>query len=64
MCHGSRSARRHHSVTSEKPLREEVVMTAYTPHTPPMWRRVFSLPHTRLGWWAVGLSAVSVPLFL
>jgi hypothetical protein len=39
-------------------------MTAYTPHTPPMWRRVFSLPHTRLGWWAVGLSAVSVPLFL
>jgi hypothetical protein len=39
-------------------------MTAYTPHTPPMWRRVFSLPHSRLGWWAVGLSAVGVVLLL
>ena len=39
-------------------------MTAQrAPHTP-LWRRGFSLPHTRLGWWAVGLSAVSVPLFL
>jgi hypothetical protein len=39
-------------------------MTAYTPHTPPLWRRVFSLPHTRLGKWAIGLAAGSVPLFL
>jgi len=35
----------------------------HVPHTP-LWRKVLSLPHTRLGWWAVGLSAVSVPLFL
>jgi hypothetical protein len=21
------------------------------PHTPPLWRRVLSLPQTRLGWW-------------
>ena len=33
-------------------------------HTPPLWRKVLSLPHTRLGWWAAGLSGVSVPLFL
>jgi hypothetical protein len=36
----------------------------HAPHTPPLWRRVLSLPRTRLGWWAVGLSAVSVVLFL
>jgi hypothetical protein len=23
-----------------------------------MWRRIFSLPKTRLGWWSVGLTAV------
>jgi hypothetical protein len=34
------------------------------PHTPALWRRVLSLPHTRLGWWAVGLSAGSLPQFL
>jgi hypothetical protein len=40
-------------------------MTAQqAPHTPPMWRQFLSLPHTRPGWWAVGLSGVSVPLFL
>ena len=39
-------------------------MTAqHVPHTP-LWRKVLSLPHTRLGRWAVGLSAVSVALFL
>jgi hypothetical protein len=38
--------------------------TQHAPHTTPLWRRVLSLPHTRLGWGAVGLSAVSVPLFL
>ena len=38
--------------------------TGHAPHTPPLWRKFLSLPHTRLGWWAVGLSGVSVPLFL
>jgi|SRR5215207_212888 len=35
----------------------------YVPHTP-LWRKVLSLPHTRLGWWAVGLSAGGVVLLL
>ena len=39
-------------------------MTAYTPHTPPLWRRVLSLPHTRLGQWAIGLSAGSALLLI
>jgi hypothetical protein len=29
--------------------------TQHAPHTP-LWRRVISLPHTRLGWLAVGLA--------
>jgi hypothetical protein len=34
-------------------------MTAQrAPHTPPSWRRVFSLPKTRLGWTSVGLTAL------
>ena len=34
-------------------------MTAHhAPHTPPSWRRVFSLPKTRLGWWSAGLTAL------
>ena len=37
--------------------------TQHVPHTP-LWRKFLSLPHTRLGRWAVGLSAVSVALFL
>jgi hypothetical protein len=38
---------------------EKGVMSAqYDPHTPPLWRRVLSLPHTRLGWWAVGLVGI------
>jgi hypothetical protein len=42
----------------ERSSREEVVMTAqHAPHTPPLWRKFLSLPHTRLGWWAVGLAA-------
>ena len=28
----------------------------HAPHTA-MWRRVLSLPKTRLGWWSVGLTA-------
>ena len=37
-------------------------MTAqHTPHTP-LWRRVRSLPHTRLGRWAIGLSVGSALL--
>ena len=39
-------------------------MTAQQAPPTPLWRRFLSLPHTRLGWLAVGLSAVSVPLFL
>ena len=39
-------------------------MTAYTPHTPPLWRRVLSLPQTRLGWWAIGLASVSVVILI
>lgn len=36
-------------------------MTAqHAPHNPPLWRRVFSLPKTRLGWWSVGLAAAFV----
>ena len=30
--------------------------TQHAPHTP-LWRRVLSLPTTRLGWWAIGLAA-------
>ena len=40
-------------------------MTAQqAPHTPPLWRRFLSLPQTGIGWWAVGLLAVSVPYYL
>ena len=28
----------------------------HAPHTPPLWRQYLSLPHTRFGWWAVGLA--------
>ena len=32
-------------------------MTAHhSPHVP-IWKKVFSLPKTRLGWWSVGLTA-------
>jgi hypothetical protein len=32
-------------------------MTAHhAPHTP-IWKKVISLPKTRLGWWSVGLTA-------
>lgn len=33
----------------------------HVPHAP-LWRRVFSLPETRLGWWAVGLAGPSLIL--
>ncbi|HET7270281.1 MAG TPA: hypothetical protein VFI90_04265, partial [Rubrobacter sp.] len=40
-----------------KTFGEKGLMNAqYDPHTP-LWRRILSLPHTRLGWWAVGLAA-------
>ena len=29
----------------------------HAPHTPPVWRQVLSLPHTLVGWWAIGLAA-------
>jgi hypothetical protein len=33
-------------------------MTAHhAPHTP-IWKQIFSLPKTRLGWWSVGFTAV------
>ena len=38
-------------------------MTAHTPPTP-LWRRVLSSPKTRLGWWSVGLGAVSMVLLI
>ena len=38
--------------------------TQHTPHTPPLWRRFLSLPHTHLGWWAVGLAATFLAMFL
>ena len=39
-------------------------MTAHhAPHTP-LWRKVISLPHTRLGWWAVGLALTFVVLII
>jgi hypothetical protein len=45
----------------ERSSREEVAMTTqHAPHTPPLWRRFLSLPHTRLGWWAVGLATVGL----
>jgi hypothetical protein len=48
----------------ERPFGEEVVMTAqHAPHTP-LWRRFLSLPHTRLGWWAVGLASLVLSLTL
>ena len=30
-------------------------MSAHRGPRPTMWRRLFSLPKTRLGWWSVGL---------
>jgi hypothetical protein len=38
--------------------------TGHAPHTPPMWRRVLSLPRTRLGWWAVGLASFALIAFV
>ena len=38
--------------------------TQQAPHTPPLWRKFLSLPHTRLGWWAVGLAGAFVALFI
>lgn len=35
----------------------------HAPHTPPMWRRVISLPRTLLGWLSVVLIGVPVALF-
>jgi hypothetical protein len=41
----------------ERSSREEVVMTTqHAPHTPPLWRKFLSLPHTLMGWWAIGLA--------
>lgn len=37
--------------------------TGHAPHTP-LWRGVRSLPHTRLGRWAIGLSAGSLLLLI
>ena len=34
----------------------------HVPHTP-LWRRVFSLPQTRLRWLSIGSIAVPVALF-
>ena len=38
-------------------------MTAQqAPHTPPLWRKFLSLPHTRLGWWAIGVTSAALVL--
>ena len=31
--------------------------------SPPLWRRVISLPGTRLGWWSTGLAVAFLVLF-
>jgi hypothetical protein len=49
-------------VLKERPFREEVVMTAQQA-PPPMWRKFLSLPHARLGWWAVGLASIALIVF-
>ena len=36
--------------------------TQHAPHTPPLWRRVISLPHSPPGWWAVGLAGPALVL--
>ena len=36
--------------------------TQQAPHTPPLWRQVLSLPHTLLGWVAVGLASPALVL--
>ena len=38
--------------------------TQQAPHTPPLWRKFLSLPHTRLGWWAVGLASLVLIAFV
>ena len=38
--------------------------TQHAPHSPPMWRRFLSLPHTRLGWAAVVLASPVLALWL
>jgi hypothetical protein len=59
MCHVNGLRRKYALVAKrERPFGEEVVMTAqHAPHSPPLWRKFLSLPHTRLGWVAVGLAS-------
>jgi hypothetical protein len=33
-------------------------MTAHHAPRTPIWKQIFSLPKTRLGWWSVGFAAV------
>ena len=40
-----------------KPFGEKGDMSAQHAPRPPLWRRILSLPRTRLGWWAIGLAA-------
>jgi hypothetical protein len=35
-------------------LKRRCVMTAHHAPHPPLWRRIFSLPKTRLGWYSLG----------
>jgi hypothetical protein len=49
---------------TERLFGEEVAVTAQQAPHPPLWRRFLSLPHTLLGWWAIGLSAGSVLLLI
>ncbi len=42
--------------SSRKTTQPSRKTTQHAPR-PPLWRRILSLPRTRLGWWAVGLAA-------
>jgi hypothetical protein len=47
---------------TERLFGEEVAVTAQQAPHPPLWRRFLSLPHTLLGWWAIGLSGIGMVL--
>jgi hypothetical protein len=66
MCHADGLRSKYALVALQRGLseRKEVAMT--TQHVPPtpLWRQVLSLPHTRLGWWAVGLAVIASIAFV
>jgi hypothetical protein len=40
-----------------------MMIADHTPH-PPQWRQILSLPHTRLGWWTIGLASPALILWV